>query len=111
MHDRTFPVLELTGLHVENSRAGNIRRKGIGGELDASELQSGGTRQNPRESSLADAGHVFKEHMAAGQKAYQNIVRHVSFADEDTVNFISQFVYHSILPNVYCSFVQYTMQK
>lgn len=63
---------ELGAVLVEQVGAGEVSRQQIGGELGAGELQT----QRPGEAAggqgLAEAGHVFEQHVAAGDDAGQH---------------------------------------
>jgi hypothetical protein len=54
---------------IEHLRAEDVARQQVGGELHPGAGDVEAAREGPREGGLADAGHVFDEHVAAGEHA------------------------------------------
>ena len=62
---------EFLGYGVVDADADHVARQHVGGELDALERAVKGARDGVRERGLADAGNVFDEQVAAGEKRHQ----------------------------------------
>ena len=86
--DRAFAELELGGFLVENGRAGDVGGQQVGRKLDALEDQPQGAGEGFGEGGLADAGDVFDQHMAAGQKRGQGQFDGGALADDHRLDLV-----------------------
>ena len=64
---------EVAALAVEQGVAGDVRGHQVGGELDALKVQLQHPRQAARQQRLAEPGHAFDQHMAAGDQGDQHL--------------------------------------
>jgi guanine deaminase len=62
---------EFVGVGVEDADAGHVRRKHVGGELEAVEATVDGAREGVGKCRFADAGNIFNQQVATRQKAGQ----------------------------------------
>ena len=75
--------LELLGLGVEDGDAENVAGEHVGGELNALESAIDGAGEGVGERGFADAGNVFNQQVAAGEKADQTEANDFRFAAQD----------------------------
>ena len=73
MFAKTGPGLNSNclGLRVEDRDAQHVAGQQVGRELDAAELAVDAAGQRPGQDGLADAGHVFDQHVPAGEQPDQ----------------------------------------
>ncbi|MNV42525.1 hypothetical protein D3C71_1342020 [compost metagenome] len=62
--------------------AADVAGHQVRGELHAGVVQLQGLRQGAHQQGLAQPGHAFDQHVAAGQQCDQNLLQHISLADE-----------------------------
>ncbi len=74
---------ELTAVAVVHRHADHIRWQQVAGELNPAKRQAQRHRDRVRQRRLADAGSVFDQQMAAGQKAGQALADLQILADDD----------------------------
>ena len=75
----------------EDVGAGDIRRHEVRGELDAGEGQVQHLRQHPHQVGLAQAGHAFQQHVAAGNHRQEQMLDDVLLADHFLRDFGADF--------------------
>ena len=75
--------LELAGVALVYRHAQYVGRQQVAGELDALELQTQRARQSVRQRSLADAGQILDQQMAACQQAGERQADLLRLAEDD----------------------------
>ena len=75
-------MLKRLGLRVVDRVAGDVAGHQVGRELDAREAAVERLRQRAHQQRLAQAGHAFDQHVAAGEQRDQDLVEHLGLADE-----------------------------
>ena len=81
---RTFSSLVISDDHV---RADDVRRHQVRRELNAGELQVHRFGKGAHEHGLAEAGHAFEQHVAAGEERDEHAFDDVLLADHHPPHF------------------------
>ena len=89
--DRAGAKAKFLLLHVEDRCAGDVRGHQVGGELDAAELAAEHAAQRADEQRLAQAGHAFDQHVAAGEQGDERAQHEFLLADVDVVDLGEDF--------------------
>ncbi len=79
--DRPLLEDELAALLIPDRHPEHVRRQHVGGQLDARERAIEAARQAGGEHGLADAGHIFNEHVAAREQTDQQLVDRLLMAE------------------------------
>ena len=77
---------------LHNHAAHDVGGHQIGRELDARILQMQHSRQRPQQGGLAQPGHAFQQHVAAGEQADQDSVDDFDLSDNDFRDFLAHLV-------------------
>ena len=88
-HDGTGPVLEATGLLVEDVDPGDVAGEEIGGELDALEGAADRARDRLGQDRLADAGDILDEDVTAAEQGDEHEEHLVSLANDYSLDVIA----------------------
>ena len=81
--DRPGTKAEFLRLHVEDRRTGDVRGHQVGRELDPAELAAEHAAERADEERLAQAGHAFDQHVAAGKQRHERAEHQLVLADVD----------------------------
>jgi hypothetical protein len=80
------------GGRVQHRVAGDVGRHQVGRELHARVAQRHGLGQRPRQQRLAQAGHAFDQHVAAGDQRDQGLVHRFLLPDHGLADFGAQLL-------------------
>ena len=78
--NRAGAVFEIVDLTIVDADADDIGREQIGCELDALEADSQRGGQGLRQGRLADAGHIFEQHVAFAKEGRQQLIDNLLLA-------------------------------
>ena len=84
--------LPAVGRFEHDVGADHVGRHQVGRELDALELQVQRVGQRPDQQRLAQAGHAFEQHVAAGDQGGQRAVDDLLVADDHLADLAAQGV-------------------
>ena len=83
-------LLAAVGRLQHDVGADQVGRHQVGRELDALELQVQGVGQRPHQQRLAQAGHAFEQHVAAGDQGGQRALDDLLLADDHLADLVAQ---------------------
>jgi len=98
VHHRALAIFETACLLIVHSHTGHVGGQGVGRKLNAAETAANRLRESAGERGLADAGDVLEKNVPACQKADQNVVNDVFFADENLVDAVAKRLDHGKPP-------------